>query len=420
MKKLIFTILGVLIFTFMYSQEYEKVGIKNVTSSIKSTDCGNVALSSNGATASAISEGTYQGNTQYAYYANDGNSNTGWSSQWDMPAWLKIELDQVYNINAIGIWWGSHQHTFSVSLSLDGNNWTTVVSSQLSNNSEGSAPVYQLYSISSTDAKYMKIDITTTSAPSSHIFQATVHEFEAYTNPLPNVALSTYGGTASAISEGTYQGNTQYAYYSNDGNENTGWSSQWDMPAWLKIEFNQIKPIDVIGIWWGSHQHTFSVSLSVDGNNWTTVVPSQLSINYEGASPMHQQFSINRTDAKFVKIDLTTTSAPSSHIFQATVHELQAFSEDCPTVGINESSSNELVKVYPIPATDQINIEIIANSFSSFDVRIYDIQGKLVLTNTDFKKSTKINIENLTKGVYFLKINDKDFNVIKTEKIIVE
>jgi len=139
----------------------------------------NVALSVNGATASAISEGTYNGDTQYAYEAIDGNKDIGWSSSFDMPAWLNVEFDQVYSIDSIGVWWGSHKHDYSISLSLDGSNWTTVKTG-ISNNSEGSAPVYELFSINSTNAKYMKIDITSTSAPSSHIFQASVNEIEAY------------------------------------------------------------------------------------------------------------------------------------------------------------------------------------------------------------------------------------------------
>lgn len=418
MKNLIFTIFGILVFCLGYSQSLSKIGVKSVTTQNKSTDCGNIALSTNGATASAISEGTYQGNTQYAYYANDGNENTGWASHWDMPAWLKVEFDQTYNIDCIGIWWGSHQHTFSVSLSTDGNNWTTVVPSQLSSNYEGASPMYQLFSINSTSAKFMKIDITTTSAPSSHIFQAIVQEFEAYTNPFPNVALSTNGGNASAISEGTYQGNTQYAYYANDGNENTGWASHWDMPAWLKIEFSQIKPIDVIGIWWGSHQHTFSVSLSTNGNNWTTVVPSQLSNNYEGSSPVHQQFSINRTDAKFIKIDITTTSAPSSHIFQAIVQELQAFSEDCSTVGIGEEIKPESINIFPIPASDELNIQLSSNDSSPIEIKIFDVNGRLMFSEVSSLSKVTLNTEFLTNGLYFLQIIDsKD---IITKKFLIE
>ena len=45
----------------------------------------NVALSKNGAKATAISEGYYDGTKHYSYLANDNNTNTFWASNWDMP-----------------------------------------------------------------------------------------------------------------------------------------------------------------------------------------------------------------------------------------------------------------------------------------------------------------------------------------------
>jgi len=144
----------------------------------------NISLSEHGAIANAISQGTYMGNTQYASYAIDGDQSSSWSSQGDMPAWLKVKFDKVYEIEQVGVWWASHKHTFSIELSLDGNNWTEVVSSRSSNNSEGSAPVHELFPIDLTKAQYIKLKISSTSAPSSHIFQASVGEIEAFTDIL--------------------------------------------------------------------------------------------------------------------------------------------------------------------------------------------------------------------------------------------
>jgi hypothetical protein len=170
---------------FVYSKSFSKQLFSIEKKLAGGEDCPempptNVALQQNGGIATAISEGTYLGQTQYAYYANDGTSSTSWSDYYDMPAWLRIEFDRIYAIDSVGVWWGSHQHTFSISLSADSNSWTTVVPSRLSNNSEESPPIHESFAISSTNAKYIRIDITTTSAPWTHIFQATVAELEAY------------------------------------------------------------------------------------------------------------------------------------------------------------------------------------------------------------------------------------------------
>ena len=156
------------------------MGSANVTLYAKWPSLGtNVAASTNGATATAISEGTYLGNTEYAYEAIDANKNTGWSSDGDMPAWLVVEFDQTYNIETVSVWWGSHRHNFTIKLSLNGTSWTTVKTGT-SNNAEGDSPVYEVFTITPRDARYIRIDITSTSAPFSHIFQASVNEIEAY------------------------------------------------------------------------------------------------------------------------------------------------------------------------------------------------------------------------------------------------
>lgn len=143
---------------------------------------------------------------------------------------------------------------------------------------------------------------------------------------LTNVALSTKGATASAISEGTY-GITKYASNAIDGNSNTEWASDWDMPAWLQVEFNNTYAIKKVGVWWGPHRHDYIIKLSTNGTSWTTV-KSGTSNTTENASPFHEEFSISSQSAKYIRIEITSTSAPGSHIFQSMVGEIEAYSSD--------------------------------------------------------------------------------------------
>ena len=112
-----------------------------------------------------------------------------------------------------------------------------------------------------------------------------------------------------------------------DGDATGSWCGTNGTSGWLKVGFAQARTISQIGIWWGSHKHTFSVDLSVDGNTWTTVIPSQQSTNSEGAAPVFQAFDIAPTNAKFIRVNITATSAPGSHIYQAIINELQAYAK---------------------------------------------------------------------------------------------
>jgi hypothetical protein len=60
------------------------------------------------------------------------------------------------------------------------------------------------------------------------------------------------------------------------------------------------------------------------------------------------------------------------------------------------------IKVYPTPATDVVNVSIKNGTIHKIDV--FNLLGKKVLTSTE----SKINIENLAKGVYLLKIQSED------------
>jgi predicted peptidase len=73
------------------------------------------------------------------------------------------------------------------------------------------------------------------------------------------------------------------------------------------------------------------------------------------------------------------------------------------------------IKVFPIPSTYQLNIE--ANSTNLAAYKMYDINGNLILENT-FTKNTKVDLNNMAKGIYLLDISTKKGRI--TKKIIVE
>jgi len=142
-----------------------------------------------------------------------------------------------------------------------------------------------------------------------------------------NVALAVNGAVATADSYGSYMGYVGLPERAIDGDSANGWCGLNGTSGWLQVEFDKISTISKIGIWWGSHQHDFSVSLSVNGTDWDTAVPMRQSVNYEGSPPMYESFDIAPTQAKFIRVDIHSTSAPGSHIYQAIIHEVEAWTD---------------------------------------------------------------------------------------------
>ena len=81
-------------------------------------------------------------------------------------------------------------------------------------------------------------------------------------------------------------------------------------------------------------------------------------------------------------------------------------------VGIHERSQTGF-KVYPIPATDEITIENENFVFNDFHVRLYDLSGGLILEKILVGNRFKVDLNNVARGNYLLKINFGSGELVK-------
>ena len=79
-------------------------------------------------------------------------------------------------------------------------------------------------------------------------------------------------------------------------------------------------------------------------------------------------------------------------------------------VGI-DTKNNSTLNVYPNPTSDKLFIEGL-NANESNTVKVYDIQGKLV-EELKLNSDNTINISNLDKGIYLVKVANKVARVVK-------
>lgn len=111
--------------------------------------------------------------------------------------------------------------------------------------------------------------------------------------------------------------------------------------------------------------------------------------------------------------EFTPQNAPDGFSADAYPVNGKVYRLEIPQVaGLHGFSSSSSVSLYPNPASSVINIQ--SENFTASEYSIYNILGKLVAEGkTDIANDTQINVENLDRGIYFLKINNNYLKFIK-------
>jgi Zn-dependent metalloprotease len=91
------------------------------------------------------------------------------------------------------------------------------------------------------------------------------------------------------------------------------------------------------------------------------------------------------------------------------------------TVGINENTLNG-ISIYPNPTTGIFNVTMNNANCTELMINVFDIQGKEVFNSLDKNISSnynkQIHLENLAKGIYYIKLNTN--NAVKIQKLIIQ
>lgn len=87
------------------------------------------------------------------------------------------------------------------------------------------------------------------------------------------------------------------------------------------------------------------------------------------------------------------------------------------TTGINETSINLELSVYPNPTTNFLSLKVESKKLESLTYQLIDLQGKVIENKKVNDNSTTIKMEGLPKATYFLKVTNNQ-NIVKTFKVI--
>lgn len=90
------------------------------------------------------------------------------------------------------------------------------------------------------------------------------------------------------------------------------------------------------------------------------------------------------------------------------------------SVGINEYDKESLIKIFPNPTSDFININLSkAKDVSKLQFKLFTLDGKEVLKSNLIDESTNLDVTHLSNGIYIYTITDENLKLISSEKIII-
>lgn len=81
-------------------------------------------------------------------------------------------------------------------------------------------------------------------------------------------------------------------------------------------------------------------------------------------------------------------------------------------VGTNEHSNKNNIKVYPVPSSDMINIELLIDNSGTTSIEIIDLTGKILFSKevncNSGNEKFSLNINAYDAGIYFIKMSGGD------------
>ena len=153
------------------------------------------------------------------------------------------------------------------------------------------------------------------------------------------------------------------------------------------------------------------VSFQDDNNNEIYAYNSALSSNNQW-----QQFSVDLSSVASQSITRFVMFIDQG-VVNWDLYFLDDFNLSSTPLLFNEINESNLIRVFPQPAKNSLNIEVKLNNNEINTSDLYNSQGKILLSNVLNKNSENINLDvsQFKSGIYFIKVHSK--NNLYTKKV---
>lgn len=332
--------------------------------------------------------------------------------------WLKIDFGKSYPISSIALEWERRNPTdYSVELSEDGQNWTSVYTStqtpsELREEIALDAPV---------SGRYLQIVIRAFNETSEGVKWNTVslYEVEAYSTEEPieegNLCLK---GTATASSRETADfsaGKAIDGVIDRNGNKKSRWASAVNNgPHWLKVDLGAVKPVKNIVLEWERRNATsYTVDFSEDGENWNPVYTGTgTPANFRQVIKLDEAVKTRYIRVYISKFNATSEGATWNNV---SLYEVEAYSGDIPQTLADVAAALQVPAVQPgdtaltMPeAPEGCTIELIGADYE----QVVDSDGTIYPPVSDVTVSVMFLV---TRGIETAKSPDITVEIPGTE-----
>jgi hypothetical protein len=151
-------------------------------------------------------------------------------------------------------------------------------------------------------------------------------------------------------------------------------------------------------------------------NSAGTLLTSSLSASTTSETVKYNNGAVGTYYVKVVGYN-SAFSASNCYSLIANISSV-AFKLSAPEASKFESNYS----IFPNPVQNELNVDFTLPSSKTVEVRVYDITGKIVFTNSfngvEGLNKNVIDISTLNKGVYMLECNDGD--KVQTSKLLIE
>ncbi len=182
--------------------------------------------------------------------------------------------------------------------------------------------------------------------------------------------------------------------YAVDGFESTRWASAFKDKQWIIVDLQKRYDIDRIELLW---EAAFSTEYYVLCGNDTTHLTDTVAhmTNANGGTCC---WDPARVSARYIKVYCVSRAT----VYGNSLYEIRAFGRESYGNKINEELFIKKIRFFPNPAFDCLNIEL--PEPGKCTISILDLQGKLIQSDPYQGEHFRLNLINLRKGFYFVRI----------------